>query len=71
MDGIACPACGCRHLPVNHTRRMKNRIIRYRQCRHCGKNLTTVEKIREENATFENSFPDLEQPQKNGKKADR
>ena len=45
MSGIECTNCGCRHLPVSHTRPMPGgKIKRYRQCRYCGKKKVTVER---------------------------
>lgn len=42
--GIVCPRCGCADLRAYCTRRLrKNRIRRYRTCRHCGKRITTIE----------------------------
>ena len=43
--GLACPRCGCRHLPVIRTKpRDDGTIVRERQCRHCGKRLKSIEK---------------------------
>jgi len=41
--GLTCPRCGCADLRVNNTRCMPGRIVRYRQCRHCGRKVTTYE----------------------------
>jgi len=42
--GIACPVCGCRHLFVVYTRQRPGGVInRRRECRNCGKRLTTSE----------------------------
>jgi len=42
--GIECPRCGCRHLRVVYTRpALGGRIIRRRECRHCGRRITTYE----------------------------
>lgn len=42
--GIACPGCGCRHLNVVRTRHAPgDRIMRVRECRHCGRKLVTYE----------------------------
>jgi len=42
--GLACRACGCSHLDVIYTRPAPdNKISRRRQCRHCGKRMTTWE----------------------------
>ena len=42
--GIACPKCGCRHLPVRYTRQRAGFIQRVRECRHCGRRLITRER---------------------------
>lgn len=43
--GLECPACGCRHFRVVYTRPASGgRIVRRRECRHCGKRITTFEK---------------------------
>jgi len=41
--GVVCPKCGCAHLHVLNTRHSMGRIVRYRECRHCGKRITTYE----------------------------
>lgn len=42
--GIECPRCGCRHFEVIYTRAASGgRIIRRRECRHCGRRITTQE----------------------------
>ena len=41
--GLVCPRCGCADLPVLNTRYQSGRIKRYRQCRHCGRRVTTYE----------------------------
>ena len=43
--GLACPRCNCRHLPVLYTRQRVRRIVRVRQCRHCGRRIITYESI--------------------------
>ena len=44
--GIACPHCGCRHLPVLYTRRVPGKsIMRVRECRNCGKRVRTREEV--------------------------
>jgi transcription repressor NrdR-like protein len=41
---IRCARCWCRDLRVIYTRRMLNGSIRrLRECRHCGKRMTTTE----------------------------
>jgi len=43
--GLECPRCGCRHFRVLYTRRAwGGRILRRRECRHCGRRMTTYEK---------------------------
>jgi hypothetical protein len=43
--GLECPACGCRHFHVLYTRAaLGGRILRRRECRHCGRRVTTYEK---------------------------
>ncbi|HUU70015.1 MAG TPA: hypothetical protein VM186_10855 [Planctomycetota bacterium] len=43
--GVVCRQCGCRHLPVYYTRsRPDGVIMRRRQCRNCGKVMTTYER---------------------------
>lgn len=43
--GLECRNCGCRHLPVDRTRKIKNKIIRYRHCRNCGRSKVTIERF--------------------------
>lgn len=44
--GIRCPACGCSHLWVVYTRpALWGRIVRRRECRHCGHRVTTSERV--------------------------
>ncbi len=43
--GLECPHCGCVHLRVLYTRRaFGGRLLRRRECRHCGKRITTWER---------------------------
>jgi transcriptional regulator NrdR family protein len=42
--GICCPRCGCADLRVVYTRHRHERIVRSRECRHCGKRMITVER---------------------------
>lgn len=45
-DGLACPACGCRHLPVLFTRpHPGGKIRRVRECRHCGRRVISYESL--------------------------
>lgn len=42
--GLECRYCGCRHFRVIYTRRgCGGKLIRRRDCRHCGKRMTTCE----------------------------
>jgi len=43
--GLACRHCGCKYFRVVYTRpSWGGRIMRRRECRHCGKRLTTWER---------------------------
>jgi transcriptional repressor NrdR len=43
--GVRCPQCNCAHLPVLETRKLPGgRIMRRRECRHCGKRFSTYER---------------------------
>lgn len=42
--GLECPSCGCHHFYVVYTRRREDRIVRRRECRHCGRKILTVER---------------------------
>jgi len=42
--GLGCRQCGCGHFCVIYTRRAPGgRLIRRRECRHCGRRITTIE----------------------------
>lgn len=44
--GIVCPTCGCCHFEVVYTRATPvGTIRRRRQCRHCGRRVTTSERL--------------------------
>lgn len=44
--GLVCRTCGCRHFQVLYTRRAwGERLLRRRVCRHCGRGVTTSERI--------------------------
>ena len=44
--GLECPRCGCGHFRVLYTRRTwGGRLLRRRECRHCGQRMTTYEKV--------------------------
>lgn len=42
--GLVCRNCGCRHFEVVYTRAYAGRILRRRECRHCGRRMTTNER---------------------------
>jgi transcriptional regulator NrdR family protein len=42
--GIECPRCGCRHFYVVYTRPRDGQIVRRKECRHCGRRITTWER---------------------------
>ena len=42
--GLECPQCGCAHFRVLYTRRaLGGRLLRRRECRYCGRRITTYE----------------------------
>ena len=44
--GIRCPKCGCGHFEVVYTRKMPSgEIRRRRECRYCGRRVTTTERM--------------------------
>lgn len=44
--GIRCTLCGCQHLKTTHTRRLPgSRVRRYKECRHCGRRMMTIEML--------------------------
>lgn len=46
VKGICCPKCGCRHFEVVYTRALRGgKIMRRRECRHCGRRITTTERM--------------------------
>ncbi|MCA9221526.1 MAG: hypothetical protein KDA71_14445 [Planctomycetales bacterium] len=43
--GLTCRQCGCKHFRVIYTRAGRSgKVIRRRECRHCGRRITTLEK---------------------------
>lgn len=44
-NGIECPRCGCHHFYVVWIRHRDSRIIRKRECRHCGRAIVTTERV--------------------------
>ncbi|MBE7457415.1 MAG: hypothetical protein KJ057_12960 [Phycisphaerae bacterium] len=46
LRGLVCPRCGCRHFRVVYTRAAAGvRIMRRRECRQCGRRMTTIEQV--------------------------
>lgn len=44
--GIECPNCGCKHFYVIYTRRAASgKLVRRRECRNCGRRMTTWESV--------------------------
>lgn len=44
--GLECSRCGCAHFRVLYTRRaLGGRLLRRRECRYCGRRITTYERI--------------------------
>ena len=44
--GLVCPKCGCRQFYVIYTRpAWGGRVVRRRECRYCGKRVTTTERL--------------------------
>lgn len=42
--GLECPKCGCGHFRVLYTRRaVAGKLLRRRECRYCGRRITTYE----------------------------
>lgn len=58
LQSLECPRCGCRHMYVVDTRSTPKRIIRIRECRHCGRRLRTYEQFAAYAATFHDARED-------------
>lgn len=43
--GIECPNCGCHHFRTIQTRAHAAGIYRRRECRYCGRRLSTIEHV--------------------------
>jgi transcriptional regulator NrdR family protein len=44
--GLICPKCGCTQFDVIYTRaRWGGKVVRRRECRHCGRRITTTERV--------------------------
>jgi len=42
--GLVCRACGCQHFLVIYVKPLRNGLVlRRRECRHCGRRVTTRE----------------------------
>ncbi|NLF72698.1 MAG: hypothetical protein GX575_26995 [Candidatus Anammoximicrobium sp.] len=41
--GLVCHSCGCQHFTVVYTRARAGKIMRRRECRNCGRRITTWE----------------------------
>ena len=43
--GLECRECGCKHFKVIYTRPCQGgQLVRRRECRHCGRRMTTRER---------------------------
>jgi transcriptional regulator NrdR family protein len=42
--GLVCRKCGCGHFRVVYTRPAGGRIMRKKECRHCGTRIVTFER---------------------------
>lgn len=50
--GISCRGCGCKDIRTTKTMRVRDGMIRrYRECRHCGRTMTTHEVTTKREAT--------------------
>jgi len=45
QPGIECPRCGCRHFYVVYTRPRAGKSVRRKECRYCGRRITTSERL--------------------------
>ena len=43
-QGLVCRQCGCRHFYTVYTRPKPGRILRLKECRHCGRRMVTRER---------------------------
>jgi len=43
--GLECPECGCRHFETIRTEPKPWGILRRKACRHCGRRVTTRERL--------------------------
>lgn len=59
--GVPCPRCGCCDQRVVETRRKRGRIVRIRNCRHCGKRIITTEHVQGDRQSRHLADPDKRQ----------
>lgn len=46
--GLVCPRCGCQHFRVVYLKRLPGGVLRRRrECRYCGRRMTTRETTNE------------------------
>jgi hypothetical protein len=43
--GLECPECGCRHFETIKSEQRPWGILRRKACRHCGRRVTTRERL--------------------------
>ena len=41
--GLVCRVCGCQHFRVIYLKRIAGAIVRRRECRYCGRRVSTRE----------------------------
>jgi len=58
FQSLECPRCGCRHMYTVETKSTPCRIIRTRQCRHCGRRMKTHEQFSSHAAAFKKTTSD-------------
>lgn len=59
FQSLECPRCGCRHMYTVETKSTPHRIIRTRQCRHCGRRMKTYEQFSGHAPVFKNTPIDI------------
>ncbi len=59
FQSLECPKCGCRHMYTIETKSTPHRIIRTRQCRHCGRRMKTYEQFSGYAVGFEKSSNEM------------
>ena len=58
FQSLECPRCRCRHMYTVETKSTPHRIIRTRQCRHCGRRIKTYEQFSGHAAVFHKTTTD-------------